>query len=206
MKIGCAVHYTLSWEKLAAITIPILEKYCDKHKYLAAIDEVMNYSRYTGIDKIITALDSLEQNDVVMVLDADVLITNFTINIEDFIEDNYDLYISKDIHGINAGVFIIKSGEWSLKFLQYLLDSIGGDIHCEQDAINKYINGKGMDKIKLLPQNSINSMLYENYAEGEQTHENGQWQVGDFILHLPAMSIQKRIEIFQNHLKDIIYE
>jgi hypothetical protein len=63
-----------------------------------------------------------------------------------------------------------------------------------------------MVKVKYLPHPSINSYRYELYAgyEGDYfhdymhiPHEYGQWEPGDLLLHLPGLSLEKRIEVFK---------
>lgn len=208
MKIGICTHYTGDWLQLAGITIDVLEKYCDKHNYDLNVNEWLQSGKYTGIDKVLQAIDYLETNDVVMVMDIDTMIMNHTIKIEDLIDDEHDLFITTDYNGINAGVFIIRNTDWGYAFLNYLLDAIKEpNIHCEQDAIKKYVGQYGSNGIKFLPQYKMNSYLYFLYNDiPPQSHEQGSFEVGDFILHLPGVPLATRIDIFSECKKEIIYE
>lgn len=209
MKVGICVHYTSDWLPLINVTLPILEEYCNRHNYDLSVNEVMQYGQYTGYDKLHQAYEHLQLNDVVMVMDADTLITNLTIKVEDIIDDNHDFFISEDYNGINAGVFIIKKTDWGRHFLNHLLHFVWHrdyDVHCEQDVIRNYIKAVGLKHIAIIPQNKINSYLYENYPEiGKLTIDNGQWHKGSFILHLPGLPINKRIEIFSEIKDKIVY-
>lgn len=208
MRIAVCVTYTLDWFSLMSVTLESLEKYCSKHGYELSANEYVQYGQYTGKDKLREIKNCLLENDVVLSLDADTLITNHTIKVEDFIDDEHDFFISKDYNGLNAGVFIIKKSTWSFAFLDYI-NAISGttEIHCEQDAINAFIKRFGAEKIKFIPQEKLNSYLYELYPEiGKLSYEQGQWQTGSFVLHLPAKSLTERIEIFKNRLNDIVYE
>ena len=61
--------------------------------------------------------------------------------------------------------------------------------------------------IEILPHPSINSYLYEEYGDNygkivgvqksKPTHIEGQWEPGDFALHLPGIPNSIRIEIFE---------
>jgi hypothetical protein len=205
--VGVCTHYTSDWSKLAAITVPILDEYCIKHRYHISVQEVVPYIPYNGRDKILQAKYLLEYNDIVMVMDADAMITNFTTKVEDFIKDDYDLFVTRDYNGINCGVFIIRNSKWGIDLLDYFLNSIDGDIHCEQDALNKYVNEYGMDRICIVEHPAFNSLLYENYPEIVGLKESkGQWRVGDFVLHLPGIGMQKRIDILNETKNKIVYE
>lgn len=207
MKIGICVHYTESWIDLANMTTDVLYKYCAKHGYNRYVYETA-YSQYTGIDKILQLQEYLIFKDAIMVMDADTLIMNHTIKIEDLIDEEHDLFITKDYNGLNAGVFIIKNTEWAFEFLHYILNEIGKpNIHCEQDAINQYIKEHGADKIKFLPQYKINSYIYSLYPEiPMQVHHRGNFEIGDFILHVPGLPLEKKIQILNSQLPNIIYE
>ena len=88
-----------------------------------------------------------------------------------------------------------------VSFFDYILCCKGEPkMYCEQDAINKYLSEFPHDNnIKFLTHPSINSYLYENYPEiPAQEEEYGQWVPGNFVLHLPGMSQEKRIEIMKN--------
>jgi len=58
--------------------------------------------------------------DYVLFLDTDAIVNDFDQNIEQFIDQNYDIVLSEDVsaHSVaNAGVFLIKNSEWSRNFL-----------------------------------------------------------------------------------------
>jgi hypothetical protein len=58
--------------------------------------------------------------EYILFLDIDAIVSDFARNIEDFINEKYDLTFAKDIghHSLaNAGVFILKNTEWAKDFL-----------------------------------------------------------------------------------------
>ena len=194
--LGCV--YTPNWEQIADVTCENSKEYCKKHGY-SLIKTIK--SDYQGFEKIEKAHDHLftEGYDVVLFMDCDSIITNHNIKVEDFLDDEHDFYCTEDVNGTNTGVFIVKATEWSFNFLHKLLTyrNIDG-ITCEQNAIDWWVETKGDERIKFLPHPSINSYKYELYPEHQGvTHEEGQWEKGDFILHIPAQSLEKRLQVMK---------
>ena len=209
MKVCMQMLYTQGWLELAKITIPNIVNYCRKHGYSWNIQCISEpYDAFEKITSITKMFESGEA-DVVVSLDCDSLITNHSIKIESFLDDVNKAYFCNDYNGLNAGIFIIKKSDWSGMFLFYCLNLKGvPNMDSEQDAINHFVKYCPIkSKIKILPHPSINSYLYKNYPEiPEQEHKQGEWEKGDFILHLPALTIEKRISIFNDIKYQIIYE
>lgn len=200
--------YTKSWVELAKVTTPNIVNYCLKHGYswnIQCID-----APYDAFEKIrqIQKIFSNDEADVVWSLDCDVLITNYTKKVEDYLDEENKLFLCKDYNGINCGSFIVVKSEWSLQLLEKIIYySKYDDIYCEQDALQRYMKIRGCENIRKLPHPSINSYLYENYPEiPTQTHEQGQWNIGDFILHLPGIGMEERFKILNETKQHIIYE
>lgn len=207
MKVCIICLFTESWDALASIHLDNTKQYIRGKGYLRSSS--IAPEPFDGFRKIEYCICVFNFYDVeaVWVRDVDSIITNMTVKVEDFMEDGKDLFICKDFNSINAGSFIIRKSAWSQNFLMYILEQQGKDgMDCEQNAIEAYMKEFPNDsKIKILPHPSINSYLYENYPEiPPQKHERGQWQEGDFVLHLPGIGMEKRKEILEN-IK-IIYE
>jgi hypothetical protein len=202
MKILIQILYTESWKDIADAVLPNYQKYCDKNGYeLVAIQQSGSYN---GFDKIKYILQLFKNGcDICWSLDCDTMVTNHNIKIEDFISEDYDAYFTKDYNGLNCGSFIIRRCAWAEEFMCSVLALEGEDgIYCEQDAILAHFN-RGLNteynRIKFLPQSTINSYKYELYPEiPPQTHEQGQWQEGDFVLHLPGLGMEQRLNILKN--------
>jgi hypothetical protein len=204
MKITIQILYTTSWIDVANIVLPNISEYAHRHGY--SIDAQClseNYPSDFGFNKLKLIADKFQRAecDAIWSLDLDVAVTNHKRKIEDYIKTASDFYITKDYNGINAGSFIVLNSYWSETFIEYCLAQqrkVG--MHCEQNAIEEYIKNYPKDrKIAILPHPTINSFLYENYPDiPMQEHEAGQWQAGDFLLHLPGVSLEKRIDILKN--------
>lgn len=206
-------HHTENWQPLADITIPAMKEYCERHGYEFDVSVVKPYDVYNGIDKLIQIEERLNDGDIGLVLDADCLITNFGLKVEDLLNEEHSFGIANDINGLNAGAFVIRWDDWGKKFMDYLFDQYGQPgIDCEQNSIEKYISENPNDpRIKILPHPSINSVPYEcyypshgkiGYKEGDvvpiPTREEGRWAEGDFLLHIPGKPMADRIQIFNS--------
>lgn len=203
MRICVLMLYTEGWSDIANIVLPNAKEYCERHGYhLEGIMYRQNdFKLDFGYNKLLWIQCLFEKDlfDMIWSLDMDTLITNHNYRIEDFIKDE-DFYIAKDVNGINGGSFIIKKSNWSMSFLNELLDLRGKEgMHCEQDAMRAYFEKNGYENVKILPHPSINSYKYELYPEFDISEEiEGQWKAGNFVLHLPALSIEKRLQILKN--------
>lgn len=217
MNIGVFTSFDDNFKSVGDITYPILEKYCIKNNYHPHLTSKRISDRFPVWDKIKIIYDNLNFHDWLVYLDSDTLITNHTIKIESIIDDNYNFIAANDVHGFNSGVFFIKGkNEWSRKFLEYTWniqpnDQVYHDWPChnatqgEQRALKAAIrdNPESDKKVKLVSQKLFNCYLYNLYNRPETTE--GNWQKGDFILHLPAVDNSKRVEIFTQKLQEIIY-
>lgn len=206
MNVHLLIHYTESWVNLVNLTLPEALEYCQRHNYKLQSSRCY-YGNYNGFYKI-WQLKKLFFGDVGFVMDADSCITNHLIKVEDFLDKEHDLYLTKDINGINTGVFILRKTDWACGLLNYIEQQILSGVDCEQNAIQNWINEKGLDKIKILPHPAFNSYPIDfyypsygkiGYKEGDVVqrpgHEEGAWQLGDFVLHVPALPLEQRIEI-----------
>ncbi len=60
-------------------------------------------------------------------------------------------------------------------------------------------------RTNIVHQRLFNSYKYDEYAEfGTRDDKNGAWEPGDFVLHLPAVSNARRIELFNEYLQKVI--
>lgn len=198
MNIGVFTYYTAEFDALARVTQPHLRRYCARHGYDLTIHRggFGDRSRNYGYQKTEMAAAVLRGVDALMVIDCDVLITNPRRQLEQFMDAEHFLFYNDDENGMNAGVYIICGGIESEPFLMDVISmSTESDYPGEQDAMRSLLNGKYKHIARILPHPSLNSYLYGEYGKSK-AHEEGQWQQGDFSLHLPGMTNERRIEIF----------
>lgn len=198
MKAVCVTTWSPYNQPLADVTLPNLWEYAFRHDYLVYEHKIEDGKFHFEKHRVFKQLFN-DGVDVIFYKDIDSMITNQTIPITNFLDDKNDFYITEDTTELNGGVMILKNSEWCRNFNNTIL-SYSGEVNNEQNAINiLYRNKQENDLIKVLPQSTINSYLYESYPEiGKQTHEQGQWEEGDFLLHLPALTLERRIEILKN--------
>jgi hypothetical protein len=206
MSISLLSFYTPEYQPLANVTLPNKQEYCDKLEYLHLVKTTPygNKDNYYAFQRIQYLRDLLfaSENDLeaVLVLNIHTMVMNFNTKIESFLDNEHDFYICKDVNGINAGTFLIKKSDWSKKWLDFILskESVHKN-HCwfEQKLIqDNWELPEFKDKVKILPHPSINSYFYNIYNWPETTP--GHFNKGDFILHLPGLGMEQRINIFKS--------
>lgn len=200
--ISVFTYRTKEFDALADVTLPTLQGYCDRHGYDLTVhrggfgDRKRNY----GYQKTEMALQLLDGTEYLWVVDCDVLITNPEVRLEQFVDDRFCMMATHDANGFNAGSYIIRNEPRSKFFLARVIEMEDDErFPGEQDAMRHLLKQPSSDGfLKQLPQNSINSYLYDSY---EVRALDGQWMQGDLCLHLPGMTNERRIQIFKSILK-----
>jgi hypothetical protein len=197
---------------VADLTLPVLREYCERHGYSLRVDENAPIKRSIVWDRFSVVAEELRQEwDWIVHVDADVLITNFHIRLEEFMEPGTGIVISaceRESGGrfLNDGVCLFENCMAVLNIVDRVVATEEGDrIFCGQDVLQQILDGRmgaGSSWIKVERQKAINAFLYEEYGMPKTTI--GQWTPGDFVLHLPGCSNQRRIEIFSEKLKEVI--
>lgn len=200
MRGAISISYTTNWKEIAEIVIPNVIEYATRHGYSIFITVEEPYEKYTGLQKLENLRKLILDFDFILSLDCDCLITNHAIPIESFLNTKDDLYLCS---GLNCGVFILAVGAYSVELLDWAIDKIKGQrFHCEQDAFEAYIkeNQKGVSVLNHPAFNSFIPELYGHIEHSEEiTEQQGRWIEGkSFILHLPALSLPKRLEIMRS--------
>lgn len=199
--ITALVAYTESFDALADVTVPVLRKYCHRQGYDLIVHRggFGDQSRQFGFQKTELVASLLPGTGSLFVVDVDTMITNHDVRLESFMECDADVFFTRDCNGINAGSYLIRNSQFSRAFLNAAFSQSGKpEYPGEQDVMRELIELPQVKPgITILPHPSINSYLYHEYGQSK-THEEGQWQPGDFLLHLPGMTNKRRIEIFRS--------
>lgn len=205
MKIAVATMYDQNYAELAQCVLPNLEAYCHKQDYHLHVEMNPKNLHYTAI-RVCQQL--LKTYQAVFFMDLDIMVTNHNIQIESFLDDTNTFYLTEDINEINTGTMIVKD----CAYLDLILQS---EPHFQ--IAQNYIETT-RQYVKVLPHPSINSYPYlTHYAPNyglipgwtprfslPPKHENGNWQKGDFIYHLPGKPNHDRIRIFEELKKEIV--
>lgn len=204
-RICIQILYTKDWLDIAKIMLPNVIEYTKKHNY--SVDVKCVDSPFDGYEKLRQIKEKFDNNkyDWVMSMDADTLITNHSIKIESLIDNGYDAIFNNDYNGLNCGVFILRNTTTTKQIIDaaLLLQGFKG-MECEQDALNKV---KKYFKYKIVPQHKMNSYKYSLYPEiGTLTWGEGEWHLGDWLIHFPAVGMDKRKQLLTEYKDKIIYE
>jgi hypothetical protein len=199
MKVCCCTYYSPSHKALADISLPNLSEYCARHGYYMRVDNIENDKWEYVKHKMFEELFDLGYG-LIWYRDIDSVITNLSIPITSFTDEHYSFYITKDANELNGGSVIIKNTEAGRRFNKIIL-SQSGVYENEQNVYNSIpFLMFGVDFMKPLPHPSINSYDYSLYPEfpNLRRREDGHHHEGDFVLHVPALSMERRIEVLKN--------
>ncbi len=215
MKIMLLTQYLENYADLAAVTNAERRAYVERwhrrgHDYInntfvGELDGGLPFG-FQRIKLIRNLLDSKIAPDVIFWQGCDTIILNHEKPIELFLglpyADRYDFFITADVHGLNSDSFIVRNTPWVRSWLDFILSKVEwAQHHCwaEQAVMQRYWQSEGaIHKIMLLPQGMINSYDYSLYPPWDPATTAGQVQKGDFLLHLPGLDKEKRLEIFQS--------
>jgi len=134
----------------------INKKYCEEKGYTyfcekdnGKINSSLNGRAYTWYKpKLVEDVIDQLNPDYILFLDIDAIVSDFNQNIEDFIDDNYNIVFAEDVghHSVmNAGVFLLKNTEWSRNFLKTWWES--AENYKGKDARDLPIMEENLEKI-----------------------------------------------------------
>ncbi len=202
----------ITWDKNRLI-------YSEKHGY-SHITKIVEQSPHIGFEKFFLIDELMPENnyDWFFWSGSDTLVTNLSVKLESFIDENFHLILSKDCGGINADVFLIRNSKEGREYVKFIVDNYGkykdhrnskGDKWYEQQIMIDY-EEKFSSITKFLPQKSFNAMDYPLYGRNSReeqmdVHGNwGQWERGDFLLHIPGWSLEDRLRVFPEYLREVV--
>lgn len=205
-------------KNIAELTFSSKYKYANKHGY-----DLLNIQDFgEDIEKKITrdnlaflrvsrTADMLKYYDIVLWIDADSIITNDTIKIEDFpLEEHITFYASYDWNGkysISAGNFLFYKNNNTDNFLQAMY-SLNGKAPNEQVAMNfLYRNTNYSQIMKILDHDFLNAApTREMYAEQWETRPDipYPWNEKSFLCHITGASNKHRDRILKNYFKQYL--
>lgn len=214
---GIATINSVEYQSLADVTNPSKIEYCDRHGYSFYSLVGSKYSSNMGFNKIHFVLELLKQHpglEWLLWCDCDAMITNFTVHIEDRIDNNFHFIVPLDRLGINAGNFLVRNTEEGRAYLQMIIDKESTYItHWgaeQQVIIDTYNNYKRI--VKIVPQRFMNSYEQQPYlphwvnVSKDAAGNSGIWEQGDWIIHWPGLDLQVRMDRAKELTKLIIKE
>lgn len=201
MKIGVISIHDQAYEPVANITVSNLTQYCIRHGYNHHIYRSCVGGRDIVWERVPRILERLPQYDWVVYFDSDVLVTNHFVKLEEFLDK--EIVLSENIREdgsvhLNDGVLFVKNdvqSDFILKTAWKMFIPDNKTIFCAQDSFEDIYDQPGFKQhFSVERQKRFNSFLYTEYGMPETT--KGHWTVGDFALHLPGRTNERRVEIF----------
>jgi hypothetical protein len=200
MKIALTLQYNEDFREIVEITLPIVHAYAWAHGYSVFAHNCgtmkspeIVWQRMDDVDAILPLFDA------VVHLDADCLITNLAIKIEDCMEGcDRDVLVGMDCNGINDGFSIFRSTKEG-RTLAYLFRHRNwpSGMSSPQEVMNRMHGAGEASCVGALPQRWCNSYVSMAYGPPDP---KADWHPGDFILHLPGMDNKRRVELLKQHL------
>lgn len=182
--------------------------YCAQHGYkLFAKTDNFSQGNRKFFDKFRFLVEVMENNSDVewyWWLDGDAMITNWTIPIERYCDNDYHFVITVDRYNLNSGSFFIRNSKQGRDYLKHLLsvedEYLTAKWPDQQPMIDLVEEYQTMTKIH--SQRDFNSYDYDFYHRDHgNTHDwdlfgnNGNWQPGDFVCHYPGVKQADRIQL-----------
>lgn len=211
MEYAIASLYLDNFIEIGSITDQNKQKYCEKHGYdfLCKRDGL----EWLGFDKIEFLIEELPKYKAIWWNDADSLVTNSNLRIEDSIPHYADFVISWDELFLNAGSFIIRNSPESMDFLRLVYsykESWKTNPASEQGVITslflheKFRETDYFSKIHLVGQRYLNSFPEERLIKYPNMLKDGIWKENDWLVHLSGLTNEERLQIINKYIEKSI--
>jgi galactosyl transferase GMA12/MNN10 family len=205
-----------NFDGIMDLTRPNKETYCQKHGYHcfdgSDHHDASRPPAWSKIRAVQALLDGPEQCDWVLWMDADTVIMNSDVRIEDFLpaDATQDLLVASDKGGgYNSGVFFFRNSAWSRQFLDEWWNmkdfvrppglSLSGD-NAAMKALLKSMEDQGTFDAHVLspPRCTFNSFaqfltlgqsieIMDHLTEQDWYFDSEHYHKGDFIAHIPGV-------------------
>jgi hypothetical protein len=191
---------------LASITAPTKKEYAEKWGFVFEHVKLQG-NMHPAWEKARVTARMLEKYDGVLYIDCDAAIINQNFDFRPYIE-KHDFIISTDVNGINAGVYYAKSTPLVKQFF-FAVNTwgpmfYGGHPWNDQEAMKYYLANPPYNHLATyMPQNFMNSYIHEgfNYTNHPfPDYIQGNYQPGDWIIHLPGMPMEVRVRYLQEKI------
>lgn len=183
--------YCKSLEKALASKV----EYAKKHGYTYIQGDESSWDRdrpisWSKVIFLLKHLETLKDGEIVWMSDADVLITNMSLSIEDhvlpLVNPNKDILMANDACGhINAGNIFMRNSPWLRNFWQrvYQQTDVIYHIWWENAGILKLMesNQSDRDMIQITDQHK----RFNAYIMG--LPGQALWEPGDFLVHFAGV-------------------
>jgi hypothetical protein len=202
-EIAIVTAWTAEFNELASYTFPTVREYAKRHGYRAfggCVDKPTD--RHFDWCRMDTVASYLERFNVVMWIDADALIMDASHTIENLIgPDLRRLVVNADFNGLNSGVFIARAAPEVKRFFYALRGyyvMFKNHWWQAQAAMIQLLSAPPYDTLaSYVPQPVMNS--YINALHGWPDFIDGNYERGDWIVHLAGVPMATRLEWLKLH-------
>jgi hypothetical protein len=184
MRIALLNFFDANYTPVGAISAPNKLEYCMRHNYAYVCERIPTVTeRPAAWHKLDMIRRHLPYFDWVMWNDADTLIMNPEIELEDLLDPAYRIVTGSDDGGINTGNFLVQNSPKTFEMLSEWWRQEDWINHYlwEQKALTELVedNYHWEQAVKVLPPRAMNSYAI-NYAPG------------DFLIHFAGYGSQNR--------------
>ena len=183
-------------------------KYAEKHgyKYIEANEEAWDRTRPVAWSKVILLLKILEtlpKGELVWLSDADVLITNMDLKVEEHVlpllpPEKDLLFIYDACHHLNSGNLLMRNSEWLRDYWVRVNQRTEFTYHIwwENMAMIKIMeeNKEDQEKIQVTNQHK----RFNSYIMGLPNEP--LWEQGDFLVHFAGIYKPEKMEGLINEI------
>ena len=201
------------------------KEYCERHNYTwKGFRDLKDKSRPTNWSKIAYILEEMKNDcDWIFWIDADAIIMNHFIKLEEFINDDYDFVVTHSPCGWCTGTWLINNNIYSRKLLEYTYSKEEFINHPSGVQVDSAFYNAAYEKGSrtiALEQTKLNSFPHYKYYRnfGEFTTKAGvfnfkttyedykklSFKDGDFILHMAGFNNGERKNIYNNYKERIM--
>ena len=212
MKIAIASLYDDNYEDFVQQTLFSNHiEYCNRHGY-TLLAEKRSFVENKGWEQIKFLLENISKYDWIWYVGNDTLVMNHTIKVEDKIDNNYHYIVSSDINGPNAHSFLVRNSPECIQWLEFIWSMRFNDDYfhhnwADNQVVHDFHNQQPWSTyIKVQPQRYMNSYLYRELwgYRWEERWAEGQFEEGDWLLHMPGTDLETRKWIVENFKNKVI--
>lgn len=212
-----------SYEEVCEMTFPSKQRYAKKHGY--DLIHIRNFGEdLNGVIKdnetwhfrVYRSFMILNEYDLVMWLDADSIITNYDISIENFgVDEDFTFFASYAWpwkKSFSTGNFILKKTNKAKELFQSFYQILRNFEH-EQATLN-YIHQKNYNNLgnifKILEHKYFDSIptiqMYNSVGVdwGNRPEINYPWNKDSFMVHLTGIQNKNRVDIAKKYFSEYL--
>lgn len=184
--------------------------YASKHGHGFQFATQLDYSRAPGWSKLLKVKELIPKypNAWFWVVDTDTVLTNDNVDIVDFIPSNNvpNVLVSEDCNALNTGSLLIKSGQWSMRFINEMFsvseEAMRAEVSWAENSafICLYkANSSLSRKIWVAPAYWFNAYTENGGCIGGSGDPWRPWQKGDLLIHFPGMPTDQKVKLMRQY-------